>query len=143
MKVITANLEAYKNYTYTVIFARYENKWLYCRHKDRDVYETAGGRIEPGETPLEAANREFYEETGAAGFDIVPAFDYSVIHDDGASHGQVFFAEVSALGTMPDFEMAEVGLFDSLPDMLRFPEITPILFNYLQGWLHNWGERLT
>ena len=131
MQVSTAKLGTYSNYIYTVIFAKYNNKWLFCRHRERDVFETAGGRIEPGETPLEAAKREFYEETGATKFDMQPAFDYAA-----GSYGQVFFAEVYELGNMPDFEMAEVGLFDVLPDKLRFPAITPVLYEHLQGWLH-------
>ena len=130
MQVLTANLGEFKDYTYTVIFARYNNRWLFCRAKTRDVYETAGGRIEPGETPLEAAKRELFEETGAVEFDITPAFDYHY-----TSAGQVFYAEISKLGDMPDFEMAEVGLFDGLPDNLRFPEITPVLYARLQEWL--------
>jgi len=131
MQVRTANIGEYKDYTYTVIFAKHNNKWLFCRAKERDVYETAGGRIEPGETPLEAAKRELYEETGAVKFDITPAFDYSF-----SSAGQVFFAEIYELNDMPDFEMAEVGLFDALPEKLRFPHITPVLFAHLQNWLH-------
>ena len=137
MQVHTAKLGALDNYIYTVIFAKHRDKWLFCRHKDRDVFETAGGRIEIGETPLDAARREFIEETGAVEFSITPAFDYSVLRANVTTYGQVFFADVSVLGDMPDFEMAEVRLFDALPDALRFPEITPALFEYLQGWLHN------
>jgi len=50
-----------KRYCFTVIFARYGKAgsgWLYARHKDRDTWETAGGHIEKGETPLDCAKRE-------------------------------------------------------------------------------------
>ena len=35
-----------------------------------------GGKIEPGETPLMAAKRELYEESGAVDFKIEPLCDY-------------------------------------------------------------------
>ena len=134
-KVCVADAGALKAYKYTVIFARYQNKWLYCRAKDRDCYETAGGRIESGETPLEAAKREFYEETGAVSYDIAPAFDYSVSVETGYANGQVFFARVHELGAIPDFEMAEVKLFDTIPDKMRFPQILPVLFEKVRGMI--------
>lgn len=48
-----------------VIVSNYKGKWIYCKHKERDSWEIPGGHIEDGETPLEAAKRELYEETGA------------------------------------------------------------------------------
>ena len=41
-------------------------------HKERDTWESPGGHIDEGETPLEAAERELYEETGAIDFDFKP-----------------------------------------------------------------------
>ena len=121
-------------YRNIVIFAKYQNKWLYTRHKERRTWETAGGHIEAGETPLDAAKRELYEETGAKPFRIRPVFDY---HADNSSAkpgdhaaGQVFLAEIETLGPLPDFEMAETGLWDSHPPVedLTYPAILPILF---------------
>lgn len=120
-----------KAYRFAVIFARYQDKWLYCRAKDRDCFETAGGHIEPGETPLEAAKRELYEETGAVTYDITPAFDYAVHAPTEFSYGQAFYADIHALGELPDYEMAEVQLFDGIPDKLRFPQILPALYEQM------------
>ena len=122
-------------YRFTVIFARYKDKWLYCRAKERDSFETAGGRIEPGETPLEGAKRELYEETGAVKYDITPAFDYTVHVQTGYSNGQVFIAQIQELCDIPDFEMAEVKMFDTIPDKMRFPKILPVLFEKVKGLL--------
>jgi len=135
-KVCTANLNTLKPYRFVVIFARYQDKWLYCRAKERDTFETAGGRIEPGETPLEAAKRELFEETGAIEYDITPVFDYSVNVSAAYSNGQVFFAQIHELGNIPDYEMAEVKLYDAIPDKMRFPKILPVLYHKVQGWLN-------
>ncbi|WP_350445893.1 NUDIX domain-containing protein [Anaeromonas frigoriresistens] len=56
--------------------SRYNEKWLLCKHKKRDTWETAGGHIEIGETPLDDAKRKLFEETGAISSDIQPIFDY-------------------------------------------------------------------
>lgn len=127
-KVSVSDLGELKAYKYVVIFARYQNKWLYCRAKERDSFETAGGHIENGETPFEAAKRELYEETGAVNFDIAPVFDYSVRRPNVYANGQVFLAQIHKLGKMPEYEMTEVKLFSTIPDKMRFPKILPVLF---------------
>jgi len=131
-------LESFKEYIYTVIFARQADKhgkwqWLYARQKDRDTYETAGGKIEPGESPLDCAKRELYEETGAVDFNIFPAFDYNVNNN---SAGQVFMAEVESLESIPaDSEMAEVKSFATFPDKMTYPAILPVLYEEMQAWI--------
>ena len=128
-------------YRFVVIFARYRDKWLYARHKERRTWETAGGHIESGETPMEAARRELWEETGAADFSIRYAFDYHV--DNTAAKpgdhaaGQVFLAEIRTLGEIPESEMAETSLWDTHPpiDSLTYPAILPVLFREIQSHL--------
>jgi len=128
-------LDELGGYRFVVIFVRYQDKWLYCRAKERDTFETAGGRIEKNETTLEAAKRELFEETGVVKFDIFPAFDYSVHTPTDFSNGQVFIAQVHELGDIPGFEMAEVKLFDTIPDKMRFPQILPVLFEKVRDML--------
>jgi len=50
-------------YTRVVIVSKYNGKWIYCKHKDRNTWEIPGGHIEPGEDWLTAVKREMYEET--------------------------------------------------------------------------------
>jgi len=40
-----------------------KGKWILSKHKKRDTWETQGGHIEDGETPLEATKRELFEES--------------------------------------------------------------------------------
>ena len=73
-----------KQLKYAVICARYQGKWIFCRHKFGETWELPGGHIEAGETALEAAHRELYEETGATEADITPVgiyklFDYGLL----------------------------------------------------------------
>lgn len=131
IKVSILPLGTLKIYKFTAVFARYNNKWLYCRHKDRMVFETPGGHVEPGESPLEAAKRELFEESGVVKFDIEPLFDYRVESSEGRSHGQVFYSLVHELGHLPNFEMAEIVLLDGIPRETRFPQILPVLFEHL------------
>ena len=112
---------------------------MLSRHKQRTTWETQGGHVEPGETPLEAAKRELFEESGALSYEITPLCDYWAGDEttgEGAT-GMVFHAQIHELGPMPESEMAEVGFFDGLPDNLTYPHITPELFTYLQKHIGN------
>ena len=60
---------------YSIVAARCEGKWLYCRKAGRQTWEMPGGHREAGESPLEAAARELHEETGAVVFIFSPAED--------------------------------------------------------------------
>ena len=57
-----------KKYKYVVVLSYYNGKILLSRHKDRSTWETQGGHIEENETPIEAAKRELFEESGALVF---------------------------------------------------------------------------
>ncbi|MBQ7982927.1 MAG: NUDIX domain-containing protein, partial [Clostridia bacterium] len=87
---------------YVVIFSRYCGELLLSRHRDRLTWETQGGHIEPGETPLQAAYRELYEESGALESGLSHVFDYCVTDAGGTGTGAVFFADIRVLGPIPD-----------------------------------------
>lgn len=121
-------LNTFPAHKYVVTFARYRDKWLFSRHRSRTTWETQGGHIEEGETPLQAARRELYEESGATEFTITPMFDYWAGDRTDSAVGVIFLAEITQLGDLPNSEMAEVRTFDALPDNLTYPEITPFLY---------------
>lgn len=114
---------------FAVIAARYEDKWILCRHKERDTYEIPGGHREQGEDIAETARCELYEETGATVFKIIPVCVYGVTREAETSYGMLFTAEVTELGELPaEFEMRELIFCHELPAKLTYPQIQPSLF---------------
>jgi 8-oxo-dGTP diphosphatase len=119
-----------KEYKYVVTFARYKGKWIVCKHKNRNTWETSGGHIEEGETPVDAAKRELYEETGAVDFEIQAVCDYWACDEPHETEhitwatGQVFLAQVKKMGALPESEMERIEYFDDFPQNLTYPDIT-------------------
>ena len=116
------------SYKYTVICANYKGKWILSRHKKRDTWETQGGHIEDGETPLEAAKRELFEESGIRDADVYPVCDYWGFNPFRCSNGMVFLAVVHSVGELPESEMQEIGMFEELPENLTYPQTSPVLY---------------
>ena len=131
MKCSVYKLGILKIYKYVVTFARYNDKWVICKNKNRDTWETSGGHIEQNETPLESAKRELYEETGAIDFEIEPVCDYWACDEPHETenitwaNGQVFLAKINKLKEIPqNSEMECIGFFDKFPQNLTYPDIT-------------------
>jgi len=119
---------------YVIIIALYQGHIILIRHQERTVWELPGGKIEPGETPLEAAGRELFEESGAVKFGISPIGIYEM---DG-SYGMVFCAEVDTLGELPESEIAEIRLSNDLPEGLNYGRI---YYDIYAKWVELRGDR--
>lgn len=121
-----------ESYDYVVMLSRYDGKYLLSRHKGRTTWELQGGHIEHGESPDKAAKRELYEESGADSFDIRPLCDYCG-EEPGRNNygrGKVYTVEIKHISNLPESEMAEIRLFDTVPDELTYPEITHAILSY-------------
>lgn len=100
MKVKFFDLNADKPLKYAVICARYNGKWVFCKHKGRDTYEIPGGHREDGEDIEATAKRELWEETGAKNFDICPVCIYSF-----TDYGMLYFAEIRSFEKLPPLKL--------------------------------------
>ena len=118
---------------FAVIISKHENKWVFCKHKERDTYEVPGGHREPNESIIDTARRELKEETGALDFSLTPVCVYSVtgknrVNETGEeTYGMLYFADIESFAAKLDSEMELVRLFDELPTEWTYPLIQPIL----------------
>ena len=121
---------------FAVIIAKHNGKWVFCKHRERDTYECPGGHREPGETILETAKRELYEETGATEFDLWPICVYSVTAEDNfdgrETFGMLYYAQIEAFEKALGFEIENILLCTDLVDRWTYPQIQPALFAEVQ-----------
>ncbi len=121
-------LHSLSPYKYVVVCSSYQGKWILSKHKERDTWETQGGHIENSETPIECAKRELFEESGIRDADLYPVCDYVGYNSKSSSNGVVFLAIVHSLGHLPESEMDDIRIFDTLPQNLTYPQTSPVLY---------------
>ncbi len=119
---------------FAVIISKYEGKWVFCKHKERDTYEIPGGHRETGEDILYTAKRELMEETGAIDFEIKPVCVYSVTgktrvneNTDEETFGMLYFADIKSFEKEIHSEIEKIIITDKLPDSWTYPLIQPKL----------------
>ena len=113
-----------------VIVCMYNGKLVMCKHKDRDTWECPGGHREAGETIIEAAERELYEETGAKKFTIMPVCAYKI-----TMYAMLLYAEITEFDKLPESEIACIEFFDELPENLTYPTIHPFLYEKVMDFI--------
>lgn len=118
---------------FAVIAARHEGKWVFCKHRERVTFEIPGGHREAGESIIETAKRELYEETGALQFTIAPVCVYSVKRTDREEYfGMLFYAEVQTFEKELHSEIEKIVFSEKMVDAWTYPQIQPRLLEEIQ-----------
>jgi 8-oxo-dGTP diphosphatase len=110
------------------VMARYQDKWIFVRCREETTWQIPGGHREENENIRQAASRELIEETGAEQFSLIPICISFVLDGEKESFGVLFYSKIERLGELPDSEIEEVALFETLPKEQTFPDVHSILF---------------
>lgn len=81
---------------HVLVICRFGERWLLTNHKKRGL-EFPGGKLEPGESLEDAAQREVMEETGATIDSLQYIGEYQVEGKDSAFVKTIFFGQVERL----------------------------------------------
>lgn len=116
---------------FAVIIARTDEKWVFCKHKERNTYEIPGGHREDGERITDTAKRELYEETGAIEYTLKPVCVYSVTAPDNfggeETFGMLYCADIRSFEPELHSEIERIVITDQLVDQWTYPLIQPKL----------------
>ncbi|MFO7852690.1 MAG: NUDIX domain-containing protein [Bacteroidota bacterium] len=125
-------------FKYVVIGARYKDKWVFIKHKQRHSYEIPAGRINSEEDTDMAAGRELREETGAIRYKIECISTYTILENNKQRAGKLYYAEIESMGQEhDDHEIEKVVFSDVLPTVHSFPYVQTVLFDYLEKYRIN------
>lgn len=108
-----------------IVFNKELDKGLFCiRAKEpyKGMYNFVGGKVEEGETSIEAAYRELFEETGIQKADIQLDYFMDITYFKYENNLQVFYGvlekEVTLIEEKNKLEWVELG--DNLLDTTKF-----------------------
>lgn len=124
-----------ESYQYVLVILYYKDKFVFVKNKKRK-WEFPGGKKEAGETILDVAKREAWEEAGAVIENIQVVGYYKLPNHENVI---VSAAEVLYFEDIPAFsETTEVRLSTTLPseEELSFTDgIYPSIFSHIKGYL--------
>lgn len=112
-----------------------EGNYLICYNRSRQQWELPAGKREDGETPMECAKRELYEETGQLvidmefkGLAMVRNKSYSLI-----KYNPIYFTSIKSLQPFREnSETTDIRLWD-LKDDLHIDEVDLMIMENFTG----------
>jgi ADP-ribose pyrophosphatase YjhB (NUDIX family) len=104
------------------VIAIQDNKILLVRHtyKNKNYWYLPGGGIKSGETLVEAANRELYEESGARVINIKLIGLYTDFSEGRSDHIALYTGVINNIDNVKSHEISETKFFflDDLPEKI-------------------------
>ena len=111
---------------------RISGKWLFCRSKDRDIWELPMGTREPTQTLEDAARRILYAATGTVKEHIQMVCPYGIEENGAHTYGVLFFAQVDDPQSLPN----TAGIFAVPPKDMADQDVQLPLHRGIQNWLN-------
>lgn len=118
----------------SIVFPFYDDKFIMTFHSTRKSWEFPAGRREEGESPLECALRESFEETGAILMDVIPLGYYTVKTKDGNKKTAIYMSDVERFEPKPSWSETDlVKIFDEIPDNISYEDdVYKIVMNHIE-----------
>lgn len=107
------NCSTEHNPTFIIIAVRWKGNWVFVKRKDSDRFGLPGGRVRLNESPLIAARRVLYEQTGITAGKLYPICNYSLSTTQTfnahmprkETYGRLYYIEALCKTALPDFEI--------------------------------------
>ncbi|RKD31547.1 NUDIX domain-containing protein [Thermohalobacter berrensis] len=118
----------------SLVIPYYKGNIVMTYHLKRKGWEFPAGKKEEGETIVECALRETYEETGAILTNIKPLGYYLVKNEQHEFKIAIFIGQVNEFETKPRWSETDlVKLFDELPENISYnDDVYEIVLNYIR-----------
>jgi 8-oxo-dGTP diphosphatase len=126
-----------KDIHFVIITANYNksDRWIFVKKKGSATWELPAGHKEVGESVLQAAKRELFEETGAKEYTMEVLTDYTLKTSNSVGVGRVFIAIVKSLGELPDSEIEKCLISNEFPLPHTYPKLQNKILEFAKNYL--------